>query len=95
MTQAVRPDKNHQMSIKVAQKLTIDDFTRKVMFFKRAQKSQKTFGLLLNEICSQELSKIAQSGHTGERERVCDSRYRGERVRDSPHIWVSWNHSYT
>ena len=34
------------------------------MLFKRAQKVTKHLGYFWKKICSQELSKIAQSGHT-------------------------------
>ena len=34
------------------------------MFFKVALKVYKIIGLLCKKICTQELSKIAQSGHT-------------------------------
>ena len=65
MRRPVWPDAEIKSISKVAQKLIKDDFTRKVMLFKRAQKVTELLGYFWRKICSQELSKIVQSGHTG------------------------------
>ena len=50
---------------KVAQKVFTYNFYLKSDIFQNIPKSHKIFGLLLKRIRSQEIPKIAQSGHTG------------------------------
>ena len=58
------------ISTKSCPKITTKVFTLKLMFFKVAQKVTKCFGHFSRHICHQELSKIAQSGHTDVKDRA-------------------------
>ena len=67
---SVWPDvrrKSSQNFETLAQKLAKEAFNHKVMFFKIVHKVTKYLDYFCKKICCNELSKIAQSGHTGNR----------------------------
>ena len=47
-----------------------NSFNQKMMLFKVDQKESRYLGYFSNKICHQELSNIAQSGHTGRQPRL-------------------------
>ena len=57
--------KSRQFFSKSCPKISHSWFYFKKLFFKRAQKVTVHLGYFWNKICSQELSKITQFGHTG------------------------------